>query len=90
MIRMFVRHPVQDYSAWKKNYDGFEPHRKEMGVLAHEVFTDPGNDCDVTVTHDFETLEQAQRFAQSSTLGEAMKTAGVVGPATIWFTTPTE
>jgi len=88
MIRMFVRHPVQDFQTWKQDYDAFDPQRREMGVRAHAVFTDPANDCDVTVTHDFDTLEQAQRFAQSATLGDVMKRAGVVGPATIWFTTP--
>jgi len=89
MIRMFVRHPVQDFESWKRGYEGFGDERRTMGVLAERVFTAPDNTCDVTLTHDFETLEQAQRFANSSRLGEVMKQAGVVGPATVWFTTPT-
>ena len=89
MIRMFVRHPVQDFGTWNREYEEFDPERRTMGVLDQKIFTAPDNTCDVTLTHDFETIEQAQRFANSSRLGEVMKKAGVVGPATIWFTTPT-
>lgn len=89
MIRMFVRHPVQEFETWKQGYDGFDSERRTMGVLKERIFTAPDNTCDVTITHDFETLEQAQRFANSARLGEVMKQAGVVGPATVWFTTPT-
>jgi len=48
--------------------------------------TDDGND--VTGWHDFGTAEQAQAFAASPLLHDAMKNAGVVGAPQIWFTTP--
>ena len=89
MIRLFVRHPVQEFTTWRQKYDAFDGERRTMGVLEERVFTAPDNTCDVTVTHDFETLELAQRFANSSRLGEVMQQGGVVGPATVWFTTPT-
>ena len=28
MIRMFVRHPVGDFAAWKQAYDAFDEERK--------------------------------------------------------------
>jgi hypothetical protein len=38
------------------------------------------------VTHNFATLEAAQTFVKSEELKKAMKSAGVVGAPTIWFT----
>ncbi len=86
MIRMFVRHPVADFATWKKAYDSFDKTRRAMGVAGHAVFQAAGEPNDITVWHDFETLDSAQSFAKSQTLATAMKDAGVVGKPTIWFT----
>jgi hypothetical protein len=32
-VRLFVRHEVADYSAWRKAYDSFAPMQKKMGVI---------------------------------------------------------
>ena len=34
MVRIFVKHKVHDYTAWRKGYDAFEPTRIELGVSA--------------------------------------------------------
>jgi len=86
MIRMFVRHPVADFGQWKKAYDSFDKARRAMGVTGHAVFQAAGEPNDVTVWHDFETLDSAQGFAKSQTLASVMKDAGVLGKPTIWFT----
>ncbi len=44
-----------------------------------EVLVDPANKQDVIVLHRFPTLEQAQAFAGSDELREAMTRAGVAG-----------
>jgi hypothetical protein len=31
MIRMFIRHPVEDYARWRQGYDDFDEERKGMG-----------------------------------------------------------
>jgi hypothetical protein len=33
-VRIFVRHDVTDYAAWRKAYNGFDEKRREMGVTA--------------------------------------------------------
>ena len=88
MATLFVRHQVEDYAAWRMQYDEFDAKRTSMGVTAASVFraVDDGND--VTVTHDFADLASAQAFAGSPELKAVMSQAGVVGAPTIWFTNP--
>lgn len=87
MIRMFVRHQVVDFAKWKQAYDAFAQERSGMGVIGDAVFQSASEPNDVTVWHDFETLEAAKSFTQSARLGEVMSEAGVAGEPTIWFTT---
>lgn len=88
MIRMFVRHPVSDFAAWKQAYDAFESDRVGMGVRGDAVFQSADDPNDVTAWHDFDTLEAGQAFLGSERLREAMEAAGVAGEPTTWFTTP--
>lgn len=85
MVRMYVRHSVKDYRAWRKAYNAFDAERRGMGVTGHAVYRaldDPNN---VTVSHDFATKRKAESFATSDRLKEVMKGAGVKGRPTIWF-----
>lgn len=86
MVRMFVRHRVDDFSDWKDVYDEFDEKRREMGVKDDAVFQAAGDATDVTVWHDFESLNAAKQFAESDELREAMDDAGVTSDPTIWFT----
>ena len=88
MIRMFVRHTVTDYAGWRGVYDAFDAQRPGFGVTAHAVYQAADSPNDVTVTHDFDTLDAAKALASSSALREAMQEAGVAGEPTIWFTSP--
>jgi len=85
MIRMFARHTVSDFDAWKRAYDRFADRREAMGVLADAVFRGAESSEDVTVWHDFDDLDSARAFVSSPELEERMKAAGVVGEPQIWF-----
>jgi len=85
MIRMFARHPVSDFAAWKQAYDGFDAERRGMGVKGDAVFQALDDPKDVTVWHDFDNAEAAEAFARSPRLEEVMDQAGVAGEPTIWF-----
>ena len=87
MVRMFVRHKVADYGAWRAVYDALDPVRVELGVSGHEVFQAVGDPTDVTAWHDFSSQDAAEAFASSPQLREAMQQAGVQGAPDIWFTT---
>jgi quinol monooxygenase YgiN len=86
-VRMFVRHDVNDYSAWRQVYDEFNATRSKLGTTAQAVYRSVDNPNDVTVTHDFKTMDQAKALAASPELKAAMEKAGVAGPPQIWFTT---
>ena len=86
MATMFVRHTISDYRAWRKAYDDFAPLQKAKGVTARAVYQAADNPNDITVTHEFSTVEAAQAFVKSEELKQAMQKAGVVGAPTIWFT----
>ncbi len=85
MTTMFVRHTVQDYAAWRKVYDQFGTIQKAAGATAEAVYQAADNPNDITVTHEFDTLEAAKAFVKSDELKNAMKSAGVTGTPTIWF-----
>ena len=82
--RVFVRHEVSDYAAWKKVYDA-DTNRKLAGVTAQAVYQSADNPNDVTVTHDFKTVEAAKAFAASPELKATMEKAGVTSAPQIWF-----
>ena len=86
MATLFVRHQVTDFATWKQEYDGFQPTAREMGITSGTVYVGATDPNDVTVIHDFATLEAAQAFASSDALREAMGRAGIAGAPTIWFT----
>lgn len=86
MATMFVRHTVNDFQQWSRAYEDFRPTQKRMGVTAEAVFRAVDNPNDITVTHDFDSIEAAQAFAGSSELKTAMQGAGVAAEPTIWFT----
>ena len=86
MATMFIRHTISDYKAWRKAYDDFTPLQKAKGVTAQAVYQAADNPNDITVTHEFGSVEAAQAFAKSDELKKAMQGAGVVGTPTIWFT----
>lgn len=85
-VRMYVRHEVAGYAAWRKVYDAFAPDRRKLGVRSAAVFQSVDNPNDVTVTHDFKTAEGAKSFAASPQVKDAMEKAGVKGAPQIWYT----
>ena len=85
MARLFIRHNVTAYNAWRTAYDDFDRERSSMGVNGHAVFQSVDDPNDVTVWHDFSTLEKAKTFTSSSRLKEVMGKAGVKGTPQIWF-----
>ena len=85
MTTLFVRHEVADYGKWRQVYDAFAPTARALGVQDDAVYQEIGNPNDVTVRHDFASLEAAQAFGASPELRAAMHDAGVAGAPTIWF-----
>jgi hypothetical protein len=87
MATLFVRHHVTDYAKWRAVYDGFAPTLKKFGVQAATVYQSADDPRDLTVTHEFASLDAARAFTGSPELREAMHSAGVEGAPTTWFAT---
>ena len=84
MVRMFARHQVADYDAWRKVYDAFD--RESLGVRQHVIHRRVDDPNEITVTHDFDDRATAESFAGSDDLKAAMSEAGVVSAPNIWIT----
>jgi hypothetical protein len=82
---MFIHHQVADYSKWREVYEAYRDEQQEGGVVDETVYRSAADPSDITVTHEFATLELAQAFANNPDLKAAMTEAGVIGVPTIWF-----
>jgi hypothetical protein len=67
-VRLYVRHDVADYTAWRKAYIEFDAKRRKMGVTGQAVYRSIDDANDVTVTHDSTSAEKAKAFASSPDL----------------------
>ncbi|MGI9557165.1 MAG: cyclase [Solirubrobacterales bacterium] len=86
MVITFTRHGVDDYDAWRAVYEGFHERRRGLGAKDEgAVFRTVSNPNEVTVVHEFETLELAEAFVSSPELRERMESAGVRWPADFWI-----
>ena len=86
MVRLFGRHDVADFGVWRKGYDANSAIRDENGVTEAGVFVSVDDGNDVTVYHDFDSVESANAFASNPDLKALMGEIGVVGAPTIWIT----
>ena len=86
-VRVFVEHEVADYATWRKAYDAFRPVQRRMGVTYQAVYQSTDNPNDVTVIHDFASLDQAKAFLAADDLKAAMQKSGVKGAPHITITT---
>ena len=83
-VRMYFRHNVADYDSWKKGYDAFSSYQKNHGVFYESVYQSTDDPNNVTVIHDFHSIEEAKAFAQSEELKRRMSSLGVKGTPQIW------
>ena len=85
MIAMFIRHQVSDYAKWRQAYNAFADGQKRLGVRAEAVYQAPHHPGDITVTHDFDSIDAARAFLGSDELRATMSQGGIANEPTIWF-----
>lgn len=85
MATMLVHHKVKDYTTWKAVYDSVADLRAAGGELSDKVYRDANEPNSLTLVFDWDSLENAQKYAQSPELKAAMEKAGVAGPPDIHF-----
>ena len=85
MATMLIQHQVKNFSDWKKVYDSFAGLRASNGELSDTVYQDANDPSKVTLVFKWDSLDRAQKWAQSSELRVAMEKAGVDGLPKVSF-----
>jgi quinol monooxygenase YgiN len=85
MASMLVQHQVKDFAAWKKVFDSMADMRASSGELSDQIYKDANDPNKLTLVFKWNSVANAQKFAQSPELKAAMEKAGVAGPPTISF-----
>lgn len=90
MPYLFVRHKTEDYARWKSTFDDFSPIRKAAGEKSYQICHVAGDPNDVVVLNEWDSVDNLQKFLQSSELKEGMQRAGVSERPEIYILEPIE
>ena len=85
MAHFLVHHKVEDYNKFKPVFDAHASLRSANGSRGGKIFRSANDPNELFVLLEWDSLANAQKFAQSDSLKEAMKNAGVVGMPAIYF-----
>ena len=85
MSYILVKHNVGEFGKWKTFYDKHLGTRKAGGSKGARVFRNTNNPNEAILLFEWNTLENAQKFAQSDDLRQRMQEAGVTGKPDIYF-----
>ena len=85
MVYLNVRHTVADYDKWRPVYDADASRRRAAGATGVEqVYRDMDTPNTITLILEWDTAENANKFAHDPALGAVMQQAGVIGlPAVV-------
>jgi heme-degrading monooxygenase HmoA len=87
MASMIVQQKVKDFESWKKVYDSVAGLRSFRGALSEQIFREASDPNNLFIVFKWNSLENAERFAQSPELKAAMARAGVDGQPKFYFLT---
>ena len=85
MASMLVQHQVKDFTEWKRVYDSVADLRSSNGELSDRIYRDATDPNKLTIIFKWDSLANAQKYAQSPELKAAMEKAGVEGPPNVSF-----
>jgi quinol monooxygenase YgiN len=85
MASMLIQIKVRDFAEWKKVFDSSSGLRTSNGEISHQIFREASQPNKLTALYKWNSLANAQRFAQSPELKAAMEKAGVEGQPNVTF-----
>jgi quinol monooxygenase YgiN len=85
MAGMLVQHHVKDFAAWKKVYDSVKGLRTSNGELSDQIYRDASDPNKLTLVFKWNSIANAQKWANSPELKAAMEKAGVDGAPAVSF-----
>ena len=85
MAYMFVRHSVQDYKSWKSVFDSLGDLRRRSGEKSYQILRQENSPNELVALFEWDSLDNARKYADSPELKAAMQRAGVTGKPEILF-----
>ena len=85
MSHVLIRHKVNDFAAWKKAFQNFKDVRKEFGEKSYQILQHEEDANNIYLMFEWDSMDNARRFFESSELKTAMEGAGVAEPPEINF-----
>ena len=85
MHYLVARLKVEDYTKFKSVFVEREPLRLALGSKGGKLWRNANDPNEVVVFLQWDTLEHAQQFTQSTTLRDGMKLAGVADRPEFFF-----
>jgi quinol monooxygenase YgiN len=85
MAFQLVRHKVKDFAKWKPFYDQHGAARKAAGCKGARLFRTADNPNELVVLLEWDSVETAQKFAQSQDLRKILEQSGVEGQPEMTF-----
>lgn len=80
MVYINLRYTVTDYGKWRPIFDQDDARRRAAGASGvTQIYRDMDNPNLITLVMEWDTAENAGKFAHDPALGAVMQKAGVVG-----------
>lgn len=86
MYTVFIKTTVRDYDAFRTYFDQGDEERKSWGIRASVIHRTVASPNEVTVLHEFDTLDEAKSFTRRDRLRDAMAIAGAIHAPLMWVT----
>lgn len=77
MAKVMITLTVADFGQWKVGYEAGAEARRAAGWRGSQVFQSEENPNEIILIHEWDSEEEFKAFANSPTLKEAQKRAGV-------------
>lgn len=85
MAHVFIRHKVHNFDKWKEEFDNFGEFRKSSGEKSFQILRPEGDSDNLHILFEWDTVENAKTFLDSTELKNAMSQAGVAETPEIRF-----
>jgi hypothetical protein len=85
MTNLLIRHKVNDYAAWKVEFDNFAEFRKSSGEKSYRILHPEGESNNLTLLFEWDNPGNARKFLESTELRSTMQRAGVAEEPEIRF-----
>lgn len=85
MAHLLIKHKVKNYIVWKKVFDGFINTRKAAGEKSYQILHPESEANNLLAIFEWDNLENARKFTNSSELKEAMGNAGIIEQPEVYF-----